>query len=201
MAEEKQQSTCDTLYVVGKNDKGQLGLDHRANVKEITKWIADNDAIPMPTSVHNGFGFTIISADNQIGFGSLTFGFIRETCDRVPEPIMQVCVEYVVDERCFAFGNNDHGQCGVGSADETLSASAIVYFSDRGIRFAEICAHHVSLSTFWIASGHTVYGAGSNTHSQLCISNEEDQRSPTHINALDDKLSSISNLAKYTRSP
>ena len=187
MAEEKQLSSCDTIYVVGCNDGGQLGLGHCAVVKEIAKWSIDNDVIPMPTRVHNGAAFAIISTENR-RLSLLTFEFIRETCECVPEPIMQVCVEYGADGRSFFLGNNEHCQCGVGSAEATLSVSPITYFSDRAIRIAAICTNHVSSSTFWIAAGHTVYGAGENEFGQLGISNWEDQRSPERIKALDDKL-------------
>ena len=165
MTEEKQESACDTLFVVGKNHKCQLGLGHRMSVKEITKWTAD-DTITGPISVHNGFEFAILSADN-CNLGPLTFGFIRETCNRVPEPIMQVCVDHGVEDRCFAFGHNKYGQCGVGSAAETVRGSAITYFSDRAIRIASICTNIISMSTFWIASGHIVYGAGWDELGQL----------------------------------
>ena len=97
MTEKKQLSTCDTLYVVGHNDRGQLGLGHRIDVKEITKWTASNVAITKQMSVHNGRKFAIISS-GILSLDPLTFGFIRETCDSVPEPIMQVCVQYGADD-------------------------------------------------------------------------------------------------------
>ena len=85
MAEEKQLSSCDPLYVVGYNQNGELGLGHRTDVTDMTEWTADNDndTFPTSTSVHTGDDFAILVADNR-NLSPLTFGFIRETCDGVP---------------------------------------------------------------------------------------------------------------------
>ena len=65
MAEEKQLSPPETLYVVGRHDENQLALGNRTNVTEILKCTYDNDALPKKMNVHNGFMFAILSANNH----------------------------------------------------------------------------------------------------------------------------------------
>ena len=83
----------------------------------------------------------------------------------------------------IAFGDNEQGQCGVGTRNKRISGTAITFFSRKQIQISKICGR--GDSTFWVASGH-VYGAGRNTSGELGIKNKQNQRVPTLINDLRD---------------
>jgi len=160
------------LFVVGRNEHGQLGLGCRAWTvdmeQEITKWHTDIDTIPTPTNVHNADDFAMLTA--VVPLVSLTYGFIREICDRVPDPIMRVCVAYGSDCRSFVVGNDKNG---VGNdAEETAGVRAFTHFTDRAIHAPATFTHPVSGAIYWIAAGQ-VY--------------EVDHQRPSRIPALDDK--------------
>ena len=171
-----------SLFVVGRNENGQLGLGHREKINELTIWPCENSAFPTVASVHTGHQFTILSADHQRWI-LLMYGFTRETCDSVPDSIMMMCAAYGV-EQSLAFGDNTNGQCGVRGGVRlqkylphdvcSASVSPITYFARHSIpMIAKTCTDPHSSSTFWITSNNTVYGAGWNLFGQLGIEDPE----------------------------
>ena len=116
MAEEQPTNTYQTLFVVGPNSNGQLALGHRNDIEELTEWTPwtmHNTLIPTPQNVYSAGNFVFTSFVNP-NLSALTFRFIREIFDSIPEPIMRMCFKYGTDDRIFGFGQNICGQLGVG---------------------------------------------------------------------------------------
>eukprot|EP01084_Bolivina_argentea_P151338 264159_1 len=81
----------------------------------------------------------------------------------------------------YAIGNNENGECSVGSEDETIELTLVKYFNKKSINIRKICVSKCSNTTFWISTTNNLYGNGNNNYDQLGIGDYKDRNSPELI--------------------
>ena len=192
------QTVSNDIYCWGSNDHGQLGLDIGKN--QLKKFInIPRQCQNWPDNIVDikcGYDFTIVLTSNQELFscGSNTSGqlgrdkeyaIFNSKLKKIPNlsEIMKVecgkshvsCID--VYHNFFIFGENDYGQLGIDTIDETTTSNVIHRPLSNIIDISSGGNH-----TFVKTSNNEIYAFGDNLHSQLGIETRgENQLTPIRV--------------------
>ena len=178
----KPSSSSQVLYIIGKNDSGELGVNHVKNMTKLEKFKNLKFDYYSDRYYNNYYGNfsqfynTSITATNIHPGNRHT---IYSNLDTIETSQQQL----------WGTGFGGYGQLGFGQNSVTLCRE-IKYFKDNNIRLSKICTNVNSDSTFWITDKYKVYAAGRNDKNQLGM----ESYSGDHYDNAPKLIESLSNI-------
>lgn len=185
------------IYTCGLNSKGQLGHYNDGKEPEQVEALAGEDIVHVACGeLHslavssNGQIFSWgASSEGQLGHATMEVSvsiprFIRKLNQ---QKILQVscgswhCLALADDSQLFTWGQNSHGQLGLGEGFESQSSPQRVK-SLEGIPLAQVTAG--GFHSFALSLSGAVFGWGKNDAGQLGLNDDEDRASPCHVKPL-----------------
>ncbi|XP_056659298.1 probable E3 ubiquitin-protein ligase HERC3 isoform X9 [Monodelphis domestica] len=185
------------VYTCGLNTKGQLGHEREGNKPEQIGALADQHIIHVACGESHSLA---LSDQGQLfSWGAGSDGQLGHTTteDSVAIPrlikklnqqmILQVscgnwhCMALAADGQFFTWGQNRHGQLGLGKEFPSQASPQRVK-SLEGIPLAQVAAG--GAHSFALSLSGAVFGWGRNNAGQLGLSDETDRQSPCHVKLL-----------------
>ncbi|XP_015266275.1 PREDICTED: probable E3 ubiquitin-protein ligase HERC3 [Gekko japonicus] len=185
------------VFTCGLNSKGQLGHEREGNKPEQICALADQHIIHVACGEAHSVALSDqgqlfswgAGSDGQLGLTT------AEDSVAVPrlikklnqETILQVscgnwhCLALAADGQFFAWGQNNHGQLGLGKEFPSQPSPQRVKSLD-GIPLAQVAAG--GAHSFALSLSGAVFGWGKNSSGQLGLSDERDRESPCHVKLL-----------------
>ncbi|XP_070614113.1 probable E3 ubiquitin-protein ligase HERC3 isoform X1 [Erythrolamprus reginae] len=185
------------VYTCGVNTKGQLGHDREGGKPEQIDALADQHIVHVACGESHNVALSDqgqlfswgAGSDGQLG---LTTTEDAVTIPRLikklnQEMILQVscgnwhCLALAADGQFFAWGQNNHGQLGLGKEFPSQDTPQRVRSLD-GIPLSQVAAG--GAHSFALSLSGAVFGWGKNTSGQLGLSDDKDRESPCHVKLL-----------------
>ncbi|XP_054845554.1 probable E3 ubiquitin-protein ligase HERC3 isoform X1 [Eublepharis macularius] len=185
------------VYTCGLNSKGQLGHEKEGSKPEQICALADQHIIHVACGESHSVA---LSDQGQLfSWGAGSDGQLGQTAaeDSVAVPrlikklnqetILQVscgnwhCLALAADGQFFAWGQNNHGQLGLGKEFPSQSSPQRVKSLD-GVPLAQVAAG--GAHSFALSLSGAVFGWGKNSSGQLGLSDDRDRESPCHVKLL-----------------
>jgi len=186
-----------SVFSCGSNDYGQLG--HEKHQKRLEK-VDGLDAYNVRSVACGEFHSMAINEWGQVfSWGCAHFGQLGHgNCDqevRSPKIIRSLATNFVVQISCgyrhclaltnngqlFSWGNNDHGQLGLGNKSESVANPTLVK-SLSGLPLAFIASG--GSHSFAVSKSGAVFGWGKNTYGQLGLNSETDHFFPAQLKTM-----------------
>ncbi|XP_070805290.1 probable E3 ubiquitin-protein ligase HERC3 [Pituophis catenifer annectens] len=185
------------VYTCGVNTKGQLGHEREGGKPEQIDALADQHIVHVACGESHNVALSDqgqlfswgAGSDGQLG---LTTTEDAVTIPRLikklnQEMILQVscgnwhCLALAADGQFFAWGQNNHGQLGLGKEFPLQDTPQRVRSLD-GVPLSQVAAG--GAHSFALSLSGAVFGWGKNTSGQLGLSDEKDRESPCHVKLL-----------------
>ncbi|XP_043826949.1 probable E3 ubiquitin-protein ligase HERC3 isoform X1 [Dromiciops gliroides] len=185
------------VYTCGSNTKGQLGHEREGNKPEQIGALADQHIVHVACGESHSLALS--DRGQLFSWGAGSDGQLGHTTteDSVAIPrlikklnqqmILQVscgnwhCMALAADGQFFTWGQNRHGQLGLGKEFPSQASPQRVK-SLEGIPLAQVAAG--GAHSFALSLSGAVFGWGRNNAGQLGLSDETDRQSPCHVKLL-----------------
>ncbi|KAG8134394.1 putative E3 ubiquitin-protein, partial [Naja naja] len=149
------------VYTCGLNTKGQLGHERQGGKPEQINALADQHI------VHVACGELIKKLNQEM--------ILQVSCGNWH------CLALAADGQFFTWGQNNHGQLGLGKEFPSQDTPQRVRSLD-GVPLSQVAAG--GAHSFALSLSGAVFGWGKNTSGQLGLSDEKDRESPCHVKLL-----------------
>ena len=144
----------DTIYVVGNNMQGQLCMDHKRSLNELTMWRNKNTEIK---SINLGCNYTILTTSNNQYLCDGSFSW--NSCG----------LKLHIDK-------NNHIDL------KAKISKRNTYFAENNINIKQIYTSPNALHTIWTSANGQLYGSGKNRQNEYGVPiNVDTTRSPNPI--------------------
>ena len=189
-----------TVWAMGKNDYGQLGIVNKSYITSPVQVPIDNVKAIYGNEVNTFFlkndgsiWATGKNSDGQLGIGNTTgqTSPVQVLIDDVKEIKMDNLSTFFIknDGSIWATGYNEAGRLGIGHTDKQLTPVQVPITDVKEIKYE-------SYSTFFIKNDGTIWACGNNSSGELGIGNTTNQLTPVQVPITDVKEIKES----YTRS-
>ncbi|KAG5681672.1 hypothetical protein PVAND_011086 [Polypedilum vanderplanki] len=186
------------VYSCGNNDYGQLGQEVSRKRPQIITTLENYTII----QICSGFQHSVAINDwgQLFAWGFNKFGQCGLDNDesdqhRTPKIVKSLATKHIVQVACghfhtlaltnsgelYSFGNNSHGQCGLGFvSDKVLKPTLVASLVGLPISYIVCGANH----TFVLSKSGSIYGFGKNIYGQLGVGDMIDKCYPTHLKTM-----------------
>ncbi|XP_029453752.1 probable E3 ubiquitin-protein ligase HERC3 isoform X2 [Rhinatrema bivittatum] len=185
------------VYTCGLNSKGQLGHDHEGLEPVHVGALAEEHIIHVACGESHSLALNDqgqlfswgVGNDGQLGLttteGSISVPRLIKKLNQ--QRVLQVscgswhCLALADDGQFFSWGQNKHGQLGLGKGFDAQFSPQRVR-SLEGIPLAQVAAG--GAHSFALSLSGAVFGWGRNSMGQLGLGDEQDRAAPCHVKSL-----------------